>query len=91
MAGWFIGYVLLLVFESKEFSNKYIFNEPQDRGLITLAGFLNFWGFVFLGATIIIAIFKKEQSEVESELENNPDYGIKKGEFEEFKLFGKIY
>ncbi|KAG5680973.1 hypothetical protein PVAND_010447 [Polypedilum vanderplanki] len=78
-AGWFIGYVILLVFESKEFCNKYIFSEPREKGLLTLAGFLNFWGVVFLSTTILLALFKKERSEFEDEqLKNNPDYGIKK-------------
>lgn len=75
--GWFIGYVILLVFESKEFCNKYIFSEPRDQGVLTLAGFLNFWAFVFLMTTILIAIFKKERAEGE-DLENHPDYGIRK-------------
>lgn len=78
-AGWFIGYVVLLVFESKEFCNKYIFSEQRESGLISLAGFLNFWGVVFLVTTTFIAFFKKEHSDAETEqLENSPDYGIKK-------------
>jgi MFS transporter, PAT family, solute carrier family 33 (acetyl-CoA transportor), member 1 len=77
-AGGFIGYVIFLVLESKDFANKYIFTEPQDVGLVTLSGFLQFWGIVFFVTTILIAIFKKESSEVDEELENHPDYGIKK-------------
>lgn len=41
-----------------------------------MAGFLKFWGFVFLLTTILIAIFKKESSD--QSLEEDPDYGIKK-------------
>lgn len=74
----FIGYVILLVFESTEFCNKYIFSEPQTEGLITLAGFLKFWGIVFLITTVLLAIFKKEHSELEKELEEHPDYGVTK-------------
>lgn len=77
-AGWMIGYVILLVFESKEFCNSYIFSEPQDQGLITLGSFLNFWGIVILIATTLIAIFKKEDSEMLEKLQEHPDYGIKK-------------
>ncbi|XP_070491955.1 acetyl-coenzyme A transporter 1-like [Chironomus tepperi] len=76
--GWFIGYVILLVFESTEFCNKYIFSEPRTEGLITLAGFLRFWGVIFLITTVFIAIFKKERSELDYELEEHPDYGVKK-------------
>lgn len=77
-AGAFLGYVVFLVLESKEFSNKYVFSEPRDEGLVTLSGFLLFWGFFFLGVTVLIAIFKRESSDAVSELEDNPDYGIKK-------------
>lgn len=77
-AGAFIGYVVFLVLQSKEFSNKYIFDEPRDEGLVNLSGFLNFWGILFLGTTVLIAIFKREKSEADEELESNPDYGVKK-------------
>jgi MFS transporter, PAT family, solute carrier family 33 (acetyl-CoA transportor), member 1 len=69
---------VLLVFESKDFCNKYIFSEPRDEGLITLAGFLNFWGILFLITTLAIAVFKKENSSVEEGLDDHPDFGIKK-------------
>lgn len=77
-AGGFLGYVVFLVLESKEFNNKYVFSEPREEGLVTLAGFLRFWGIIFLGITILIAIFKRESSDSETELEANPDYGITK-------------
>ncbi|CRL01967.1 CLUMA_CG015131, isoform A [Clunio marinus] len=77
-AGGFIGYVVFLILESTEFCNKYVFSEPRDQGLVTLSGFLRFWGVVFLGTTILIAIFKRESSHAERELEANPDYGVKK-------------
>lgn len=75
-AGFFTGYVVFLVLQSKEFSNNYIFAEPHDEGLVTLAGFLKFWGVVFLGTTVLIAVFKREKPD--DELENNPDYSVKK-------------
>ncbi|KAJ6648485.1 Acetyl-coenzyme A transporter 1 [Pseudolycoriella hygida] len=77
-AGGFLGYVVFLVLESKEFSNKYVFSEPREEGLVTLGGYLRFWGMIFLGVTILIAIFKREKSDAESGLEENPDYGITK-------------
>ncbi|KAG4068279.1 hypothetical protein HA402_007799 [Bradysia odoriphaga] len=77
-AGGFLGYVVFLVLESKEFANKYVFSEPREEGLITLAGFLQFWGVVFLGVTLLIAIFKRESPDAAGELEANPDYGIAK-------------
>jgi MFS transporter, PAT family, solute carrier family 33 (acetyl-CoA transportor), member 1 len=77
-AGYFIGYVLFLIMESKDFCNKYVFDEPQCKGLVTLSGFLLFWGIVLIVTTILIAIFKSESSDAEEQLENHPDYGITK-------------
>jgi PAT family acetyl-CoA transporter-like MFS transporter 1 len=77
-AGWSIGYVVLLVLESSDFSNTYIFSEPQAGGLITLGDFLKFWSIIYFGATVLIAIFKKENSDTEEKLEEHPDYGISK-------------
>lgn len=77
-AGFFIGFVVFLVLESKEFSNNYVFSEPREEGLVNLAGFLRFWGIVFLAITTLVAIFKREIAEGDSELEAHPDYGISK-------------
>ncbi|KAL7033995.1 hypothetical protein ACKWTF_007808 [Chironomus riparius] len=77
-AGWLIGYVILLVFESKEFCNSYLYSVPKDEGLLSLGGFLKFWGITFLMITALIAIFKKENSEMAEKLEEHPDYGIRK-------------
>lgn len=77
-AGFFLGFVVFLVLESKEFANNYVFSEPHDEGLITLSGFMQFWGLVFLGVTLLIAIFKRENPDTAGELEANPDYGIAK-------------
>lgn len=77
-AGGFIGYVVFLVFESKEFCNKYLFSEPREQGLFTLSGYFTFWGFTFLITTILIAIFKHEDPDSQDRLEDHPDYGISK-------------
>lgn len=69
---------MFLVLESKDFNNKYVFSEPHEEGLVTLGGFLWFWGIIFLGTTILIGIFKRESSEAANELEASPDYGITK-------------
>lgn len=77
-AGGFIGYVVFLVLESQDFCNKYIFDESREQGLVTLSGFLQFWGIVFLISTIFIGIFKRENSESDAMIENNPEFGIRK-------------
>lgn len=37
-AGYFLGNVLFLALESADFCNKYLRDEPQDRGVVTLSG-----------------------------------------------------
>lgn len=73
-AGKFVGFILLLMFESKEFCNEYIFRQPQATGLFTLSSFLFVWGILYLTLTAFIAFFKREKDN--GELEEHPDYGI---------------
>lgn len=62
-AGFFLGYVMFLALESPYFCNKYIRLEPSDVGLVTLAGFLWFWGWIFVFTTTLVAIMKHEAPE----------------------------
>jgi PAT family acetyl-CoA transporter-like MFS transporter 1 len=76
--GWYMGYVVLLILESKEFCNSFIFSEPRDEGLITLGSFMKFWGIIFLITTFWVLFFKHEESEADEKLREHPDYGVKK-------------
>lgn len=76
-AGFYTGYMSLLILESKDFCNKYIFSEPREEGLITLSGFMIFWGVIFILTSIGMA-FKHENSEMDVKLREYPDYGVKK-------------
>jgi MFS transporter, PAT family, solute carrier family 33 (acetyl-CoA transportor), member 1 len=76
--GALLGFIVFLTLESKDFCNKYIFNEPQDEGLVKLSGFLTFWGFTFLTITVGVALFKREIYDNEDELKSHPDFGIKR-------------
>uniref|UniRef100_A0A3Q0KI05 Solute carrier family 33 (Acetyl-CoA transporter, putative) n=1 Tax=Schistosoma mansoni TaxID=6183 RepID=A0A3Q0KI05_SCHMA len=59
--GHLIGFVVLMCLESPDISNKYIRLTPvEGEGLITFSGFLYFWGIVFLVATTLVGVFKKE-------------------------------
>lgn len=62
-AGYFFGYVVFMALESKDFCNTYLGLELEAGGLITLSGFLWFWGLVFLATTTLVAIFKRETEE----------------------------
>lgn len=70
-AGFFLGNVVLLAFESPDFCNRYLRTVPQSEGLFTLSGFLYFWGIVFIVTTTLIALFKadREHSAEERELQ----------------------
>ncbi|XP_072474765.1 acetyl-coenzyme A transporter 1 [Notamacropus eugenii] len=63
-AGYFLGNVLFLALESADFCNKYLRSEPQPRGIVTLSDFLFFWGTIFLITTTLVALLKKENTEV---------------------------
>ncbi|XP_061716064.1 acetyl-coenzyme A transporter 1 [Cydia pomonella] len=64
-AGFFLGYVLFLALESPYFCNKYLRIVPEDVGLVTLASFLFFWGWIFIVSTTLIAVFKHEAKEMD--------------------------
>jgi MFS transporter, PAT family, solute carrier family 33 (acetyl-CoA transportor), member 1 len=77
-AGKCIGYIVLLVFESKDFCNKYIFSEPKEMGLFTLSEFIMFWAGAYMVVTTLIALFKYECPENAAQLKEHSDYGIYK-------------
>ncbi|CAL1531033.1 unnamed protein product [Lymnaea stagnalis] len=71
-AGYFLGNVLFLSLESADFCNKYLRSVPQSEGILTLSGFLWFWGFAFFVTTTLVGIFKKEHMDLDAD----PDQGI---------------
>ncbi|XP_022905132.1 acetyl-coenzyme A transporter 1 [Onthophagus taurus] len=77
-AGFFLSYVLFMALESPSFSNTYLRTVPKDEGIVTLSGFLVFWGWVFIVITTIVAVFKKETQSVHSaHVEGEVDRDIK--------------
>ncbi|KAF7992891.1 hypothetical protein HCN44_005235 [Aphidius gifuensis] len=62
-AGYFLGYVLFIALESPEFCNGYLRSTSSDEGIVTLPGFLYFWGWIFICCTTFVAIFKHEKAE----------------------------
>lgn len=66
--GYFLGYVIFLGLESAEFCNAYLRSTPSPHGIVTLPGFLYFWGIVFLLLTTLIMVLKKEYSPAEPSL-----------------------
>ena len=56
---------MFLGLTSADFSNRYLRTQPSPKGVVALAEFFHFWGFVFLVATTLIGLFKHEKSEQE--------------------------
>lgn len=60
-AGQFLSYTVFLALNSKDFANKWFRAIPQDVGLMTLGGYLAFWGWFYLVVTLGLAMLKKEE------------------------------
>lgn len=58
-----------MALESVDFCNMYLRSEPKPVALVTLSGFLYFWGLVFIVTTTLVALLKKEVEPHDSEHE----------------------
>ncbi|CCI49234.1 hypothetical protein ABG067_000630 [Albugo candida] len=65
--GYFAAYVGFLAFHDPATCNAYFRSVPQDQGMVTLPGFMSFWGWVMLVTTIGVWIFKKEKQDDEEQ------------------------
>lgn len=76
-AGYFLGNVVFLALESADFCNRYLRVIPQKEGIVTLEGFMYFWGLVFLVTTTLVAVLKHEWGPSRgSAAENEPELGL---------------
>lgn len=60
-AGQFLSYTVFLAFNSKDFANRYFRAEPLDTGLISLGGYLNMAGWLYILVTFGLATMKREE------------------------------
>ena len=60
-AGQFMSYTVFLAFESPDFANKWFRKVPGTEGVMTLGGYLTFWGWVYIIVTIGLAALKREE------------------------------
>ncbi|KAJ5198180.1 uncharacterized protein N7498_007297 [Penicillium cinerascens] len=60
-AGHFLSYTVFLAFNSKDFANRWFRALPTEEGLMSLGGYLTFWGWTYLIVTVCLAFFKKEE------------------------------
>ncbi|KAK0615767.1 acetyl-coenzyme A transporter 1 [Bombardia bombarda] len=60
-AGQFLSYTVFLAFHSKDFANRWFRAEPLEHGLMSLGGYLTFWGWAYIAVTIGLGLFKREE------------------------------
>mmetsp|Transcript_16032 Transcript_16032/g.48961 ORF Transcript_16032/g.48961 Transcript_16032/m.48961 type:complete len:453 (-) Transcript_16032:315-1673(-) len=60
-AGFFTAYVGFLALNDADTCNRYLRFEPLDEGIISLGGFMAFWGYVFIFTTLYVMFFKREE------------------------------
>lgn len=60
-AGNFLSYTVFLALNSPELANRWFRASDGDEGLITLEGYLTFWGWSYIIATVALAILNREE------------------------------
>lgn len=60
-AGQFLSYTVFLAFNSPDFANKWFRATPSKEGVMTLGGYLTFWGWAYLLVTLGLALLKREE------------------------------
>eukprot|EP00644_Phytophthora_capsici_P005253 jgi/Phyca11/4313/fgenesh1_pm.PHYCAscaffold_1_\ len=63
--GYFVAYVGFLALNDPGTCNSYLRSEPEDEGMVSLPGFMSFWGWVMFFTTLGVWIFKHEKPEEE--------------------------
>lgn len=60
-AGQFLSYTVFLAFSSPDFANHWFRQVPSKEGVMTLGGYLTFWGYAYLIVTLGLAFLKREE------------------------------
>jgi len=60
-AGQFLSYTVFLAFNSPDFANRWFRQTPSPEGVMTLGGYLTFWGYAYLIVTLGLAVLKREE------------------------------
>jgi PAT family acetyl-CoA transporter-like MFS transporter 1 len=60
-AGQFLSYTVFLAFNSPDFANRWFRQTPSSEGVMTLGGYLTFWGYAYLIVTLGLAVLKREE------------------------------
>ncbi|KAH7958499.1 hypothetical protein HPB49_002081 [Dermacentor silvarum] len=75
-AGYILGNVVFLALESADFCNRYLRSVPHKDGIVTLDGFLYFWGILFMVTTTLVALLKQERDASTTDEDGHSDLGI---------------
>ncbi|VVT54171.1 uncharacterized protein SAPINGB_P003942 [Magnusiomyces paraingens] len=59
--GYFMSFTVFLAFNSPDFANKYLRAASSDVPPISLSQYLAAWGWIYLVATALVAILKREE------------------------------
>lgn len=59
-AGHFLSFTVFLAFNSPELANRWFRSSDGGEGLISLGGYMTFWGWSYILATITLAVFNRE-------------------------------
>lgn len=59
-AGSFLSHTVFLALQAPDFANAWFRSVPSEEGLLTLGGYMAFWGWVYLIVTVGLAFLKKE-------------------------------
>lgn len=59
-AGSFLSHTVFLAFNAPDFANRWFRTTPQDYGLMTLGGYMKFWGWFYLIVTCGLVVLKRE-------------------------------
>ncbi|TQV93219.1 hypothetical protein V2A60_010345 [Cordyceps javanica] len=60
-AGHFMSYTVFLALNASDFANKWFRSVPSDDGLVSLGGYLTFWGWMYIIVTIGLGFMKREE------------------------------
>ncbi|TDH68888.1 hypothetical protein CCR75_000461 [Bremia lactucae] len=64
--GYFAAYVGFLALNDPSTCNTYLRSEPKNEGMVSLPGFMSFWGWVMFFTTLGVWLFKHEKPEHDS-------------------------
>ena len=59
-AGSFLSHTVFLALQAPDFANAWFRAVPKDVGLLTLGGYMTFWGWAYLLVTLCLGLVKKE-------------------------------